>query len=233
MRQLSVLSFKFCSYSPGKKYLSFFPVCLGGCFKAWSSWLAVRLLLRKRGLLTLPGTRLCASRAPILSLLLDWRPFRPPPPDLAFNDRSGMWELSPGRCSLECRTPATNEARTEAHHCKGSSFLCPDPTGEVNVRMPDGQDCWGAVQAPGFACGTCTEQSAGRLLFVCVRCPLLLPLSRLISTRGLLPQGSAYRIDSSWCTFPLFPKVLSETRRQSLFSQGGFLKGNISRHFHS
>lgn len=104
-----------------------------------------------------------------------------PPPDLAFNDPSGVWELSPGRCSLEC-LPLT-EPELKHITAKAAVFLCPDPIEEVNGRTPDGQDCWGVMQAPSFACGTCTDRSAGKRIFMCVRCPLLLPLSRLVSPR--------------------------------------------------
>lgn len=42
-------------------------------------------------------------------------------------------------------TAATDEATTEAHHCKDSSFSCPDPLGEGNGRMADEKDGWGGL----------------------------------------------------------------------------------------
>lgn len=76
-------------------------------------------------------------------------------------------------------TPATQEATNEVYHCKDSSFSCPDPIGEGSDRMVDEQGCWAEViktdllwthleQAPGLAlaCGTGTDLSAGRSLYV-------------------------------------------------------------------
>lgn len=108
-------------------------------------------------------------------------------------------------------TPATQEATIEVYRCKDSSFSCPDPVGKGNDRMVDKQDYWTEVikrdlqwahleQAPGLAlaCGTGTDLSAGRSLFICknsLRCSLLLLLFKL-HFREMIPAGASRTLET-------------------------------------